>query len=39
VHHGGGTADELIALAREIVATVEEKFGVTLRPEPVLLGF
>jgi len=39
VHHGGGSADELVALAREIVATVHQRFGVTLRPEPVLLGF
>jgi len=39
VHHGGGSADELIALAREIVATVHGRFGVTLRPEPVFLGF
>lgn len=39
VHHGGGSALELIALAREVVAAVDAKFGVTLRPEPVLLGF
>jgi UDP-N-acetylmuramate dehydrogenase len=39
VHHGGGSADELIALAREIVQTVRARFDVTLRPEPVLLGF
>jgi UDP-N-acetylmuramate dehydrogenase len=39
VHHGSGSADELIALAREIVATVRDRFDVTLRPEPVLLGF
>jgi UDP-N-acetylmuramate dehydrogenase len=39
VHHGGGSALELVALAREVVAAVEAAFGVTLRPEPVLLGF
>ncbi len=39
VHHGGGSALELLALAREVVAAVHAKFGVTLRPEPVLLGF
>jgi UDP-N-acetylmuramate dehydrogenase len=39
VHHGGGSALELVALAREVVAAVVSKFGVTLRPEPVLLGF
>jgi len=39
VHHGGGSATELVALAREVVAAVRHKFGVTLVPEPVLLGF
>lgn len=39
VHHGGGSALDLIALAREVVEAVFTKFGVTLRPEPVLLGF
>lgn len=39
VHHGGGTTAELLALAREIRDTVRERFGVTLRPEPVFLGF
>ncbi len=39
VHHGGGTTSDLIALAREIRDTVRERFGVTLRPEPVFLGF
>ena len=39
VHHGGGTTAELLALAREIRAGVEERFGVRLTPEPVFLGF
>lgn len=39
VHHGGGTAAELIALARDIRDGVEARFGITLRPEPVFLGF
>jgi UDP-N-acetylmuramate dehydrogenase len=39
VHHGGGSAAELIALARDIRDRVEVRFGVTLRPEPVFLGF
>jgi UDP-N-acetylmuramate dehydrogenase len=39
VHHGGGTSAELIALARDVRARVAARFGVTLEPEPVLLGF
>ena len=39
VHHGGGSAAELVALAREIRDGVREVFGITLRPEPVFLGF
>ncbi len=39
VHHGGGSTAELIALAREIRNAVRTRFGVTLRPEPVFLGF
>lgn len=39
VHHGGGTTAELLALAREVQAAVFDCFGVTIRPEPVLLGF
>ncbi|MFW6050387.1 MAG: UDP-N-acetylmuramate dehydrogenase [Myxococcota bacterium] len=38
VHHGGGTTDELLALARRVRDTVHARFGVTLVPEPVLLG-
>jgi UDP-N-acetylmuramate dehydrogenase len=39
VNHGGGTAAELVALAREVRAAVAERFGVALQPEPVFLGF
>jgi UDP-N-acetylmuramate dehydrogenase len=39
VHHGGGTAAELVALAREIRETVAARFGVVLTPEPVFVGF
>lgn len=39
VHHGGGTAAELIALAQHVRAAVHACFGVMLQPEPVFLGF
>ena len=39
VHYGGGTAGDLIALAREIRDGVRRAFGIDLRPEPVFLGF
>jgi UDP-N-acetylmuramate dehydrogenase len=39
IHHGGGTAAELVALAREIRAEVCRRFGVSLEPEPVFVGF
>jgi UDP-N-acetylmuramate dehydrogenase len=39
VHHGGGTAAELVALAREIRDGVLSEFGIELQPEPVFLGF
>ncbi len=39
VHRGGGSATELVALAREIRDGVRQTFGITLRPEPVFLGF
>ncbi len=39
VHHGGGTAADLLALARDVRDRVAELFGVTLHPEPVFLGF
>jgi UDP-N-acetylmuramate dehydrogenase len=38
VNRGEGTTTELLALAREIAAGVEARFGVALAPEPVLVG-
>jgi UDP-N-acetylmuramate dehydrogenase len=37
-NRGGGTAAELVALAREIAGAVHEAFGVQLAPEPVFVG-
>jgi UDP-N-acetylmuramate dehydrogenase len=39
VHHGGGSAAELMALAREVQDAVRARFGVELSPEPVRVGF
>jgi UDP-N-acetylmuramate dehydrogenase len=38
VNRGGATTAELMALAREIAAGVEQRFGIALHPEPVLVG-
>jgi UDP-N-acetylmuramate dehydrogenase len=38
VNRGGATTAELVALAREIAAGVEDRFGIALHPEPVLVG-
>jgi UDP-N-acetylmuramate dehydrogenase len=38
VHHGGGTAAQLLDIARTIRDEVERRFGVRLKAEPVLLG-
>jgi UDP-N-acetylmuramate dehydrogenase len=38
IHHGGGTAKELLRLAVHVRDTVANRFGVTLVPEPVFLG-
>lgn len=38
VNLGGARAADLLDLAAEIVAAVRDRLGVTLRPEPVLLG-
>jgi UDP-N-acetylmuramate dehydrogenase len=38
VNRGGATTAELMSLAREIAGGVEERFGVSLHPEPVLVG-
>jgi UDP-N-acetylmuramate dehydrogenase len=37
-NRGAGTAAELLALAREIAGGVRERFGVSLEPEPTLVG-
>jgi UDP-N-acetylmuramate dehydrogenase len=38
VNCGGGTAAEVVALAREIRGRVRDRFGVTLVPEPVFVN-
>jgi UDP-N-acetylmuramate dehydrogenase len=38
VNTGGATTADLLTLAREIVAGVHAAFGVTLTPEPILVG-
>ncbi|HET9721330.1 MAG TPA: UDP-N-acetylmuramate dehydrogenase [Solirubrobacteraceae bacterium] len=38
VNRGGASTAELVALAREIRDGVQQAFGVTLRPEPTLVG-
>ncbi|WP_084546874.1 UDP-N-acetylmuramate dehydrogenase [Glycomyces arizonensis] len=37
-NRGGATTAELLALACEVADEVEAKFGIRLRPEPVLVG-
>lgn len=37
-NRGGATAEQLLALAREIRDGVRDRFGVELEPEPVLVG-
>ncbi len=37
-NRGAGTTLQLVALAREVAAGVEEAFGVSLAPEPVFVG-
>lgn len=37
-NRGHATADDILALAREVRDGVHERFGVTLIPEPVLVG-
>ncbi len=37
VHHGGGSAKELLTLAGDIVAAVRQRFGLTLATEPTWL--
>jgi UDP-N-acetylmuramate dehydrogenase len=37
-NRGGGRTEDLLALAREVRDGVRERFGITLVPEPVLVG-
>ncbi|HEY3131999.1 MAG TPA: UDP-N-acetylmuramate dehydrogenase [Acidobacteriota bacterium] len=39
VNYGGGTAEEMVALAGRIQQAVYEKFGVLLKPEAQFVGF
>jgi UDP-N-acetylmuramate dehydrogenase len=38
INRGGATSKQIVELKNEIVARVEERFGVTLQPEPIFLG-
>ena len=38
INRGGATAAEMVALRDRIVAAVEKKFGIELKPEPVWVG-
>jgi len=38
VNHGAATGAQLLALARDIAASVHERFGVVLEPEPRIIG-
>ncbi len=39
INRGGATAREIVELKDRIVGTVEERFNITLIPEPVFIGF
>ncbi len=39
VNKGGATAAEIVAFARRVREAVLDRFGVSLAPEPVLVGF
>jgi UDP-N-acetylmuramate dehydrogenase len=39
VNRGGATARDVLRLAGRIKRAVEDRFGVSLRPEPVFVGF
>lgn len=39
INCGGATAEEILALARQIREVVQERFGIDLEMEPVMLGF
>jgi UDP-N-acetylmuramate dehydrogenase len=37
-NRGSGSTDDLLALAREVRTGVHARFGISLSPEPVLIG-
>ncbi len=39
INRGGARAEDLVALAAQIRQCVQERFNVTLVPEPVFVGF
>lgn len=39
VNHGGAMAADVVALKERIQASVRDRFGIQLQPEPVFLGF
>ncbi len=39
INRGGASADDILVLKNEIQRTVADKFGITLQPEPVFVGF
>jgi UDP-N-acetylmuramate dehydrogenase len=39
INRGGAKAEEIVVLARKIAAAVEERFGIRLEMEPVMVGF
>ncbi|MFN0280258.1 MAG: UDP-N-acetylmuramate dehydrogenase, partial [Pyrinomonadaceae bacterium] len=39
INRGNASADEMISLKNQIQNAVKEKFGITLQPEPVFVGF
>jgi UDP-N-acetylmuramate dehydrogenase len=38
VNHGGATGMQLLDLARRVAASVQERFGVAIEPEPRIVG-
>jgi UDP-N-acetylmuramate dehydrogenase len=38
VNHGDASGAQLLALARRVVDSVEQRFGVRLEPEPRIVG-
>ena len=39
INRGNATASDILTLANEITSAVQQRFGITLEMEPVLLGF